>query len=57
MPRQREWTDRDLSILQELYELREMTKKQITMTRLAETLHKGFGVLRERVLRYTLVQP
>ncbi|MCE3203455.1 hypothetical protein [Paenibacillus sonchi] len=29
MPRQREWTDRDLSILHELYELREMTKGQI----------------------------
>ncbi|MBG9796068.1 hypothetical protein ABD76_28010 [Paenibacillus dendritiformis] len=30
MPRKREWTERDLSILQELYELREMTKSQIT---------------------------
>lgn len=29
MPRRREWTERDLSILQELYELREMTKRQI----------------------------
>lgn len=29
MPRQREWTERDLSILQELYELRELTKRQI----------------------------
>lgn len=29
MPRQREWTERDLSILHELYHLREMTKGQI----------------------------
>ncbi|MDY7989838.1 hypothetical protein UY286_05050 [Paenibacillus polymyxa] len=32
MPRKREWTERDLSILQELYEIREMTKRQITAT-------------------------
>lgn len=29
MPRQREWTERDLSLLRELYEVREMTKGQI----------------------------
>ncbi|MBY9079560.1 replication-relaxation family protein [Paenibacillus sp. HN-1] len=29
MPRQREWTERDVSLLHELYNLREMTKEQI----------------------------
>lgn len=32
MPKQREWTERDLLILQTLYELRELTKQQITAT-------------------------
>lgn len=30
MPKQREWTERDLLILQALYELRELTKQQVT---------------------------
>lgn len=57
MPRQREWTDRDLSILQELYELREMTKKQITMKHFTSEkyAHKRLYVMKKEGLITTNV--
>lgn len=57
MPRQREWTDRDLSILQELYELREMTKKQISVKHFdsEKYAHKRLYVMKKEGLITTNV--
>ncbi|WP_059051370.1 replication-relaxation family protein [Paenibacillus senegalimassiliensis] len=57
MPRQREWTDRDLSILQELYELREMTKKQIAVKHFdsEKYAHKRLYVMKKEGLITTNV--
>lgn len=57
MPRQREWTERDLSILQELYELREMTKKQITVKHFdsEKYAHKRLYVMKKEGLITTNV--
>ncbi|MGG1880333.1 hypothetical protein ABDI30_22560 [Paenibacillus cisolokensis] len=57
MPRQREWTERDLCILQELYELREMTKKQIAMKHFGSEkyAHKRLYIMKKEGLITTNV--
>ncbi|ALP37986.1 hypothetical protein ASL14_19130 [Paenibacillus sp. IHB B 3084] len=41
MPRQREWTERDVNILYELYKVREMTKQQIVQSYFEGNLKYG----------------
>lgn len=50
MPKQREWTERDVQMLREMYRLREMTKEQL-LRRYFSGGNEGYGSKRLHVLK------